>query len=260
MRSPLILILLIMALTAKSQDNKLTIYVAPGVGFDVHKSTLYPPDRHKDYYSLDKPTSLGTAFVGIAVQAHLLEDWQVSARYSFGDLGAGYSIRNYIAANGGDFRGTRSSTSSGVRQAALTSEYCFKNIPIAIRQFPGIGVCLNAGLGLSYSYIPKVNRSDTAVPLPSLSISGGHSEKGWEYQEKSGAAGLLLGLNAQFYKNEHKYLKLGVWYQYMPNPPIYYRFIVQAPGQPADDFRLLVTQHQFCLFAEIPIRLFRLSY
>lgn len=248
---------------ATGQASTVYVSVAPMLGFDMSVGTLHAADKRDDFHSISGATSRKDFSYGLGLQVHLLDNWQATLRYAGTGLSSAYRYKEFEpnpngAANGG--RGRRG-VGQRVNRWSFTVERSIAKVTTLSSVAPNVGLLFNGGIGISYTGIPQTSRSDTPVILSPVSISNfGIREVGYKHVVRNRALGLNLGLNTQISVRDKKRLKLGIWYHYIPKPPVEFEFTVAAQTGPKDHFRLLAAKHQFLFFAEFPIKVFGFKY
>lgn len=236
-------------------QHKVSFSIVPTLGFNNNVSTMFSDERDKQYYVLQHPASTKGLHATLGIQAQVFPDWLAAFKYGTTELGGAYIYNLRESQNGNVYI----SYGSSVMNLAAQTEYTFYNFKIMKGRLRDWGLSFQVGSGFNYSYIYRVDRSDTPFRLPTARIGNELNEIGYEVQTAKGAMGINVGLNAQFTYKNHKWLKFGVWYNYIPKPPVYFDFELEnlITGD-IDQFRLKVTQHQFLFFLEFPIKLFSL--
>ncbi len=253
----LLLSTLLLSVDSLFAQHKVTFSLVPTLGFDVSQSTLFGADNRREYYTLLRPASKKGLHATIGLQAQVLPQWLIAFKYGIADLSGAYTYttHNPYVYKEYNYKGL----GANYMRLAVTTEYTFYTIKFNKGAMKNFKVNLQAGYGLNYTYNYKVNRSDTPFLLPTVSIGNIIDVVGYEVQTKKGCMGINLGLNAQVIYKNHKWLKLGVWYNYIPKPATFFDFtLTNLMADRIDRFRLHVTQHQFLLFCEFPIKLFSL--
>lgn len=237
-------------------QHKVSFSIVPTLGFNNNRSTLLNNDKGNNYNIFHHTTYTKGLHATLGIQAQVLRDWSIAFKYGITHFGGAYIWSTKENQNGAS---AYTSYGEDLKQFAAQAEYTFYHFQIKRGYLNNWGLTLQAGCGFNYSYIYRVNQSDTPVLLPTISIANTLNTLGYEVQTAKGAMGINVGLNAQFTYKNHKWLKFGVWYNYIPKPPVYYDFELEnlITGD-IDQFRLKVTQHQFLFFLEFPIKLFSL--
>ncbi len=277
-----IIIFLLTTYTSYGQSSKINIYAVIDGGLDQSMGMLTPESRHQNYYYFKKAESIASPGISSGLQMELLNRWTVTARFGLTGMGSAFKYQFDPLKPGSGRIGTSNILGKETRGHAwarrkikyynngiaitgweqpfmrivVTEEYNFYRLRFRKGILNHLGLNFNAGVGLDYTFLSKKNRTDSLRPFtPPLSI-GRMSVNGLEKQSRSGAGGLLAGLSMQILFKKHKYLKLGVWYHYIPHPNITYQMNLSYEENKEDNFKLYGAKRQWLFIAEIPIKLY----
>jgi hypothetical protein len=276
MRRIFTIIFYLISCTCYGQSDNMDIYGIIGGGFDESIGTLMPESRYRDYNYFMNTVPVTSPGIYAGLQAHLLNRWQFSVNLRFSRMGSSFRYHDFPLNAYNTWITGRNKSQGFVRKGmynndsiittgwtqnfmriSVTEEFNFYQLRFKKGVLNHFGINLNAGVGLDYNFILKKYRKDSLWDFKPLSV-GSVSVRGLEKQNRSGAGGILAGLNAQFIYKEKRYLKFGVWYQYIPHPNISYLMNLSYDGK-EDDFKLYCGRQQLIFFVEIPIKLFSIS-
>jgi hypothetical protein len=241
----------------KAQDaHKLELSIVPALGFNLSMPVLAPQSSRDNF-----TYTLGTAvpkdfFMGIGVQAQLLDEWQATLRIATTGYGYAYRYQYPLSSPGSKTKGN-SQASTTINTLDFTTERKIGSTGTMRLLNQNFKVTFQALVGIRYASVHRLDRVDTLEALPSGFITGLMEERDSIRNIRYGSGAISVGLNAQLYINAHRSVKIGAMYSYAPNPLLEFRTNVTyyAGGVVNNDqFKMNSGMHQLLFYFEYPIR------
>lgn len=200
-------------------------------------------------------------YYGLGLQGRYMEDWQLTLKYAFTGMGAGIE---FVPEFGTPGRGAfhRSSANNDLNVLELNVERRVVKVPISgmTSFFSDLlsAIDVNVLWGIRYAAIPRRQQSDTSSPLFNGSFYGNGQvlTKGDYYTYRYSAGAFNGGMNVQFYIKEHRSLKLGAIYTYMPRDFIEHRWDIDYIGRYKDEVSINISKHQVLFYMEYPFQVY----
>lgn len=246
----------------KAQDaHKLELSIVPALGFNLSMPVLAPQSSRDNF-----TYTLGTAvpkdlFVGIGLQAQLLDDWQATLKIAQTAYGYGWRFQYPLPPPSLKATGSNKSATY-INVLDFTTEKKIASTGTMRLLNQNFRFAFQALVGIRYASVPRLDRVDTVESMPWSGGSGGFDARDSIRKLRYGSGAISVGLNAQLYINAHRSVKIGAMYSYSPNPLLEFRTDVTYYPEGVvynDRFKMHSGVHQLLFYFEYPIRFLKVK-
>src|SRR5690606_368478 len=105
-------------------------------------------------------------------------------------------------------------------------------------------------------WIPAIQHSDTPVAFMPFNNVGLIKTEGYSTNRRNGGGAINAGFTFQLYIRQHRSLKIGAVYTYMPGKLIEHHWDMVYLNQYVEQVDFSVSKHQVLFYVEYPIKLY----